>query len=197
MGRKRRNFQRPVGKKRYRKIFIIATEGAKTEPEYFSTLNARNVAVHIKCLKKKSDSSPDKVLRKIKTYIHQENLKESDEAWVVVDRDRWEAARLDELFEWSQEKHNFGLGLSNPNFEYWLLLHFEDGKSVFSSNECKERLQRYLPRYDKGINASKISTDSIHEAIRRARQYDNHMTTTWPHNKGTTVYKLVQNILDS
>ena len=195
MGGKRRCFQRPIGNIRYRKLFVIATEGSKTEPEYFSALNSRIAAIRVKCLKNKHDSSPDKVLRKIRDYIQQENLKASDEAWVVVDRDQWPSALLDQLFAWSQEKKNYGLGLSNPNFEYWLLLHFEEGKGVSSSNECKERLQRYLAGYNKGISPGKITPDTIHEAIRRAKQRDNHKA--WPDNNGTTVYRLVQNIIGS
>ena len=35
---KRRNFRRPLGERRYRKLFIVATEGVKTEPQYFAIL---------------------------------------------------------------------------------------------------------------------------------------------------------------
>jgi len=195
MGGKKRRFQRALGNRRYRKLFVIATEGAKTEPEYFSALNSRGATIQVKCLKNKHNSSPDQVLKKIVKYIKEEDLKESDEAWVVVDRDQWLPEVLDELFAWSQQKVNYGLGLSNPNFEYWLLLHFEDGKGVSSSTECKERLLRFLPGYDKGINTRKFTAETIHFAIDRARKRDKHHA--WPQINGTTVYKLVQNILDS
>jgi hypothetical protein len=76
---KRRKFQRPLGERRYRKLFVIAVEGVKTEPQYFA--------------------------------------------------------------------------LSNPKFEYWLLLHFNDGTGIASSRDCSDRLKRHLPGYDKGIDA--------------------------------------------
>jgi hypothetical protein len=38
MARKRRSLQRPLGKRRYRKLFVIAAEGAKTERQYFGML---------------------------------------------------------------------------------------------------------------------------------------------------------------
>lgn len=38
MPQKRRSFRRPFGKLPYRKLFVIATEGAKTEPQYFDIL---------------------------------------------------------------------------------------------------------------------------------------------------------------
>lgn len=192
---KRRSFHRLSGEKRYRKLYVIATEGAKTEPQYFSALNSRNAFIQVKCLKSKYDSSPDQVLRRIKEYIENKELKASDEAWIVVDQDQWVSELLEELFRWSQEKKNYGLVLSNPNFEYWLLLHFEEGKGVSSSRECKERLQRWLPGYDKGIDSGRFTHDTILAAVCRAKQRDNH--DAWPQTNGTTVYKLVQNILDS
>jgi hypothetical protein len=39
---KRRKFSRPLGKRLYRKIFILAVEGTKTEPQYFSIFNDQN-----------------------------------------------------------------------------------------------------------------------------------------------------------
>ena len=36
---KRGSFQRPFGERRYRKLFVIATEGVKTEPQYFAAFN--------------------------------------------------------------------------------------------------------------------------------------------------------------
>ena len=86
--------------------------------------------------------------------------------------------------------------LSNPNFEYWLLLHFENGARIASSRDCNDRLKRHLPRYDKGIDASMITRERIEEAIRRAKLRDNPPCADWPRaTAGTTVYKLVENIL--
>lgn len=88
------------------------------------------------------------------------------------------------------------LALSNPKFEYWLLLHFEDGDGIASPRDCSERLKRRLPGYEKGIDARKITRDRIDVAIRRARQRDNPPCADWPHVLGgTTVYRLVENIL--
>ena len=94
-----------------------------------------------------------------------------------------------------------GFALSNPKFEFWLLLHFEDGGGVSSSQICSQKLDRHLPGYDKGINVRRISDTMITNAIRRARQRDNPPSGVWPHMTGTTVtgttvYKLVENILE-
>lgn len=36
MQKKRRSFQRPLGERRYKKLFIVSVEGFKTEPQYFA-----------------------------------------------------------------------------------------------------------------------------------------------------------------
>ncbi len=38
-----RRFQRPLGERRYRNMFILATEGVVTEPQYFALFNSQNL----------------------------------------------------------------------------------------------------------------------------------------------------------
>jgi len=98
----------------------------------------------------------------------------------------------------SLQQENYGFALSNPKFEYWLLLHFEDGTGVNSSRDCTDRLKRWMPDYDKAIDTRKISQAQIDDAIRRARQRDHPPCEDWPKNLGqTTVYRLIENILEA
>ncbi|MFZ4099954.1 MAG: hypothetical protein ACOYKZ_06495, partial [Chlamydiia bacterium] len=48
---KRRQFERPLGDRRYRKLFVIAVEGTKTEPHYFAIFNDQNSVIRVNCLK--------------------------------------------------------------------------------------------------------------------------------------------------
>ena len=177
-------------------MFVIAVEGAKTEPQYFAIFNNQQSVIRVNCLKGKHDSAPPQVLKRMKDHLKKAALKKSDEAWLVVDKDQWTDEQLPQLFEWSQEADNFGFALSNPKFEYWLLLHFEDGAGITSSQDCSDRLKRQLPDYDKGIDPRKFPQETIDEAIRRARQRDNPPCFDWPRAIGsTTVYRLVENIL--
>jgi hypothetical protein len=196
MSAKRRKFQRPLGERRYRKLFVIAVEGIKTEPQYFAIFNNQQSIIHVNCLKGTSDSSPPQVLQRMEDHLKKESLKSSDEAWLVVDKDQWTNDQLGQLHAWSQTRENYGFALSNPKFEYWLLLHFEGGTGVTSSQDCTARLKRHLPDYDKGINIRKISNDRIADAIRRAKSRDNPPCPDWPKAcGGTTVYKLVEKIV--
>lgn len=192
----RRKFKRQLGERRYRKLFIISVEGARTEPQYFSIFNRGQSVVKVACLKSANDSAPAKVLNRMKQYLREQSLRKSDEAWLVVDKDQWSDEQLAELYDWSNQKGNYGFALSNPKFEYWLLLHFEDGVGVSSSRNCVDRLRRHLPDYEKYVDVTKFSDDRIREAIVRGRIRDNPPCADWPRSMGiTTVYRLVEKLV--
>lgn len=196
---KRRSFIRPLGQLRYRKLIVIAFEGIKTEPQYFAILQRyQSTAVHLHPLKGGHDSSPDHVLKRIKVHLKSADLKSSDAAWIVIDKDHWTDDQLSEVHQWSIEADNYGLALSNPNFEYWLLLHFEDGAGLSSARDCSARLERYLPRYDKSLSSQKISKERVLDAIERAKRRDSPPCEGWPRSLGcTTVYRLTEVIFSS
>lgn len=196
MPKNRRRFNRPPAKRRYRKMFVIAVEGSKTEPQYFAIFNnSQSSVIRVSCLKSKHQSSPSQVLKRMESHLKNEKLRRKDEAWLVVDKDQWTDKQLNKLFEWSEQEENYGFALSNPKFEYWLLLHFENGNGITSSGDCSARLLKYLPDYDKGINASRFPKQKIEAAIDRAKQKDNPPCIDWPRTIGnTTVYRLIRNI---
>ena len=192
----RRSFKRPVGVRRYRKLLVIAVEGTKTEPQYFAIFNTSQSTIWVKCIKGNHASSPPQVLKRMENYLKEKSLNKTDEAWLVVDKDQWTDAQLTQLYNWSQVGGNYGFALSNPKFEYWLLLHFENGTGISSTQECNERLKRYLPDYDKHLDTRKITTQRVIDAINRAKVRDNPPCTDWPRRLGsTTVYKLVKKIV--
>ena len=196
MAPKRRVFRRTLGVRRYRKLFVIATEGTKTEPQYFGIFNDQQSVIHVKCLGGSRRSAPPQVLARMAKYLGQEALLPSDEAWLVVDKDQWTDAQLAQLHAWSLTKENYGFALSNPKFEYWLLLHFEDGTGIASSRDYTARLAIHLPGYEKGVDSRRITRENIDAAIRRARSRDNPPCPDWPREPGSsTVYRLVERMI--
>src|SRR5262245_60057156 len=178
MPKKPREFKRPLGERRYKKLFVVSVEGSKTEPQYFAIFNQPQSIVLVKCLKRPStESSPIQVLKKMQGYLRKESLRKTDEAWIVVDKDAWTEDQLRELLQWAKKSENHGVALSNPNFEYWLLLHFEDGKGIASPQECLTGLKRHLPNYKKDIDGKKIKLELIKNAIARAKQRDTNQST--------------------
>ncbi len=190
----RRRFKPPPRNRRFKKLFVIATEGEKTEPTYFKSLNTGRSVVSVKCVKGNTASSPGDVLKRMKKHINKKELIGGDEAWIVVDKDDWQDADLKTLLEWSQSQTNFGLAVSNPCFEYWLLLHFEDGNKVANEKACMTRLKKHMPHYAKGaLDITKLES-GVADAVRRAESRDKPRTKKWPTAVGTTVYRLVEKL---
>ncbi|MGD9685368.1 MAG: RloB family protein [Desulfobacter sp.] len=186
---KRRKFERNPPVLHYRKVFVLATEGTTTEPQYFELFNSKTTTITIKWIKG-YHSDPDHVLRRMKQYLKDNALKPGDAAWLVIDKDQWTDEQLSRLQAWATTHDQYGLAVSNPCFELWLLLHFEDAAGVTNQRLCKERLKRHLPNYDKHVEAGKL-IPGVSEAIDRARRKDNPPCTDWPRTIGTTVYRLV------
>src|SRR5690349_15468219 len=121
--KRRRRLHRQLGERRYKRLFIVSVEGRKTECQYFEILNSLQTDVYIRCLNHKSKNASPYVLKRMREYLKNEPLKKYDEAWIVIDKDTWTDEQLTQLCEWTKEAENYGLALSNPKFEYWLLLH--------------------------------------------------------------------------
>ncbi|WP_115712460.1 RloB family protein [Legionella sainthelensi] len=195
---KKRKFTREIGQKKYRKLFVIAAEGRITEPQYFARFNGINTSVIVKCLKANNQSSPRQILKRINRYLQSESISSTDQAWIVVDKDSWEDQQLMQLYNWSKTQPNYGVALTNPNFEYWILLHFEEGHNIGSIRDISTRLKNWIPNYNKSLEKIQIDANSIQEAIQRAKIHDNPPCEDWPRNFGcTTVYKLVEKIIIS
>ncbi len=190
----RRTFRRRPPFLPYRKLFLIATEGAKTEPIYFGIFNSPQATIHVKLLPaRKHDSSPPQVLKRAKEFVKEKGVGKKDEVWLVMDRDQWTDEQLEGVFIGCRASA-FNLAVSNPQFEYWLLLHFEDGSGVSGSNDCTRRLMRHLPNFEKGhLEIHKVEP-GIPDAIHRAEAKDTPPCEDWPKTNGSTVYRLVKSL---
>lgn len=173
-------FVRPKGEKRYKKRFILSVEGRNTEPQYFEIFKSKDVVIKIIA----KDLSPSELLNRMKGYLNEEQLKTEDEAWIVCDKDDWTVDVLNEIKQWSQECDKHGFAFSDPNFEYWLLLHFEDNSS---NSGHKQSLKKHISDYDKNIDPRKFPQEKIYQAIKRAKKRQS--------SPYTTVYELVEKLL--
>lgn len=189
-------YDRQAAGRKLRKSFIVATEGEVTEPEYFEKLKSDYGLLIKLCRKRRADNTPDKVVRRIKEQLPS-NPKAEYQAWVVVDVDTWSEGQLGRVCAWSKQDDRNHMAVSNPCFEYWLLLHFEDGTGLKSVKDCLERLGRCMPRYDKHPNMEQINGQMIRLAINRAKCHDQPPCDDVPHYPGTTVYRLVEQLLDA
>ena len=151
--------------------------------------------MHVRCIRHRDKSSPVHLLKAIEKELEKIPLQETDEAWCVCDKDKWTDEQLNSLLEWSKQKPNYGLAVSNPNFEFWLLLHFEDGSRLSNPATCTNRLKKYLPGYDKNIDSKNFPRENVENAVERAKKRDNPPCKSLPGEKQTTFYRLVERIL--
>lgn len=132
----------------------------------------------------------------MKKCLEKTDLRPGDQAWLVTDRDRWDPVHLDELAHWAESDEKYGFALSNPNFEFWLLLHFEHGRKLKSAKDCLSRLRDYIPNYEKDCSVYTFSDVAVKSAIERAQKRDLPPCDAWPKKQwATTVYRLVANII--
>jgi len=191
-------------------IFVIATEGARTEPLYFAGFNSSRVKVELLPTGEDQGSSPDAVLNRLQEFRAKYDLHATDELWVVIDVDRWGDLKLRRIYR--EAKSRFDVAVSNPCFELWLYLHFGDadlqGDEWQSQvDACKGNLskaveqrfkQRLIAQTGQGSDKSHLAFDrfrcGIPDAIRRARTLDtgSDYLPTFP---GTHVYRLAEKLL--
>lgn len=194
----RNRFERRRQIRERRKLFIVATEGKRTEQIYFNEFSGdkfrKNVQVRV-LPTNKGDSAPKSVLDRVRRYIRDVGVEAGDELWVVVDVDSWGARTLDELYREGRQI-NCNVAVSNPCFELWLVLHQENLRTPLVAKECERELVRLLGDYDKADYDVGQLISHVHNAIRHAQRLDNDPTLPWPRTVGTRVYKLVEKLVE-
>ena len=171
---------------------MIATEGHKTEPIYFQMFS-RDERYTIKIIPSRHKSSPVQVFEAALDKARKIQLRACDEVWLVIDRDSWNEEQLAEVCEQCGQQE-FCLAVSNPKFEYWLLLHFEDGSNISSAEDCVRRLRKHMPDYHKSSLKLNKLRNGIADAIDRAKSKDSAGRAI-PPVAGSTVYRLIERLL--
>lgn len=166
--RVRKSLERKTGFRDGRMI-IIATEGSVTEVAYFTQLNDAAILSSNKFQIKviapvENKSSPDHVLRSLSNFKRQYQIKADDELWMVIDRDRWTVQMLSDIQSQCKQKR-IGLCISNPCFELWLILHYQELTAVPSEIQSmlfknqKQQGQSYTKRYLSDLMGNEYLTD--------------------------------------
>jgi RloB-like protein len=127
-----------------RTFFFIASEGTETEVAYFDMINQYvksqpqlNLKVAVEILERtETASSPRHVIKVLDQKIKEYVIKEGDELWLLIDRDRWKLETLAEVARLCRQK-NYEFCLSTPCFELWLLLHLADLDNYTDDEKAK------------------------------------------------------------
>ena len=86
--------------------------------------------------------------------------------------------------------------MSNPCFELWAPLHFQEQRAQTESDRVRAALPRHLPGYDKELEFSRVHP-TYDRAVARPTQLDHQADAhdESGRNPTTRVYKLTQVIL--
>ncbi|MFJ1765539.1 RloB family protein [Amycolatopsis sp. NPDC088138] len=161
--------------------------GAKaTEPAYFDGLkrSRRNPAITIKIKSKAADPA---AVVKYAADLGSRAGAGYDEVWCVVDVDEFD---LDKAVTAARQL-DVRLAISNPCFEYWLLLHFEACAAPLTCyGDVEKRLLKHVPGYRKSALTFGDYVHGVAAAVERAR----HPEAGHTRNPSTQVGLLVEKI---
>ncbi len=183
-----------------RRILIVC-EGRITEAGYFKDLRAafRNPLVDVeiddaggvpKTLVERAAARKREAERDAKS--RRDEFLSYDEVWCVFDVD--EHPHLPDARQQARD-HGIDLAVSNPCFELWALLHYQDHTAHLERGDARRRLKSHLPLYEKSLPFTQLHP-AYAEAVRRAQELDRRREDADDPggNPSTGVYRLTERI---
>jgi hypothetical protein len=194
--RRSRPLDRGVAHLRDTRLLIIAAEGRETERQYFAMF--RSTRVQVKVLSADDNrSAPEHVLERLRQFRDEYELGEGDTLWLMLDVDRWGDKKLARIAQQATTS-GFGLAVSHPCFEVWLLLHFSDqAPSAANCAEVKSTLRQAMGgSYSKTRLEEARFLPFVRLAADRAESTEPSPQGRWPNSPGSHVYKIVRVLVD-
>lgn len=207
--RQRKQLERKLrGRASYDRILIV-TEGTKTEPNYFGEirstfrLHTANVGIYSGAL----GTAPLQVVEYARQLFEEGDRHKHisprtfDQVYAVFDRDSHasyhdaltRAEQIDgTLRNDNRQKVPFKAVASVPNFELWLLLHYENIQAPIERHDAVARLRQSFPGYEKGAdNAFATTRPHLQAALGRAAALAERFTPRDEPEPFTAVGRLV------
>ena len=131
-------------------IILVSCEGEQTEPRYFRRLEALYNFKNLRLDPGTRGTDFDSVVRRAKQKCR--TMEICDCVYLACDGDTLRGRVLGQQgpFRLAVGRHvPVKLALSQPCFEYWILLHFEFTDAPMTSAEVLERLRRHWASYEK------------------------------------------------
>lgn len=202
---KKRSLNRESGNKRPRKSILIVCEGKETEPIYFRAF--RLASVQVKVMPGTGKTASLQIVNRAIDLRRQreQNAEQSmtkakfDEVWCVFDRENVnENTSFDQAITLAKNE-GIKLAVSNPAFEYWFLLHFEETtKSFKDATALTRQLKKHIPKYEKSTDVFDFLQPATTDAIARSKRVLKNLPDKderFP-NPSTHVHKLVEELID-
>lgn len=163
---------------------LIVTEGEKTEPQYLEEIRVhyKLTTANIKITNCEYGTAPQQIVQFAEDIFKQ--TKQFDQVFCVFDRDEHQSfdnavasatAKNKKFRNDRGEPVEFFAVPSNPCFELWLLLHFEQFNKLVHRDVISERLNKagYINNYQKAQKGLfKLTREKINGAHINAEQLD-------------------------
>lgn len=196
-----------AGSSRLSRRLIISTEGKRTERNYIGLIaSEERIPSPVITFAVFEGTDPLSVISnaieaRLKRIAEREyDPAMGDQTWALFDVDEHrdnDLQRFNKAIELAR-KEDVRLATSNPSFELWLLLHFQDQNANIPRSDAESAVRKHLACYDKKLTDvhKNLLKTRINEAIRRAWELDKRYANdayygTYPNPK-TGVYELVQ-----
>lgn len=206
--RRNRNLKRKAATRSAKRYFFLFSEGEKTERDYFlalqSVLDSKETKIEYNgplgvpktVATRAIEAAKDKGLAKGRRGEKLNSFEENDEVWAVFDRDE---------FDCYQEAKQMCIGAgisyaySDPCFELWLNLHFDDQEAPCTRHETQAKskglIKGYDPKSGKTGNFEAIVANVEQAEDRAERQRINRKAEdNEDGNPSTNVYELTRNL---
>ncbi len=193
---KKRPLDRDGGKVRDASLIVIAAEDTYAVQHYFKRFRTRRVQFVV-VPTEDGCSSPDAVVRRLDDFKRDNATEPGDEFWFCIDKDHWASSgHIDNLVQVLQhcKQADYRIAISNPCFELWLLLHFEEAKPATdcTCREIESWLSRIAGGYDKtACDRLPIDAAMVKTAIARAKALDTDPSLLIPATPLTRVYLIL------
>ncbi len=137
---------------------VVATEGVLTEPEYLKAFSRIHGDQSVRVVPIGVGGDPRRVVERAieeSKKSKSDRLAARDSVWAMFDRDIHE--RFGEARDLAHGNH-IRLAISNPCFELWGILHYQEQNAPLESRECQRELRKLCPHYKAG--GGKVFGDS-------------------------------------
>jgi hypothetical protein len=212
MKRRRRKYARPMSPRGNvpqsdGKIFLIVVEGEQTERSYFYGLREKLEFKAADVLVFHSGATDPQNIVDAAIKLRDERFEASkkslilapyDEVWVVFDRESQLHVRGSQLPNALSSATTSGIlvALSNPCFEFWLLIHYTFTTKQFSD---ATRVVKALRKHDRGYAKNSLPLDELFSrtptAVKNAiKCLKHHVTSKGDGNPSTHVHRLVSSL---
>ena len=200
---------RDLGKVRDAALFVVASEDRFAPDQYFSFLISNRI--HVVVLGTPHGEGPDasRVVKRLEDFEKQYQLDKDmgDQLWALLDTDHWiEAGHKRNLIEAinSARPQGHRIAMSNPCFDFWLLLHHENvlpSAQFPDAASVAARIRKIVGEFNKtNLKKEHYPPVAIQQAINRAKALDAHGGSApaskdfWPSANGSRVYLLMEEL---